>query len=56
MPTFLLSVAVIGVCIILLGVKVFFVKNGKFPSGHIHDNPAMRKRNIRCAHSEETET
>lgn len=55
MPTFLLSVAVIGVCIILLGVKVFFVKNGKFPSGHIHDNPAMRKRNIRCAHSEETE-
>ena len=55
MPTFLLSVAVIGVCIILLGVKVFFVKNGKFPSGHIHDNPAMRKRNIRSAQSEETE-
>ena len=37
----------------LLGVKVLFVKNGKFPSGHIHDNPAMRKHNIECARHEE---
>lgn len=55
MPTILLSVAVIALCIILLGVKVLFVKNGKFPSGHLHDNPAMRKHHIGCAYREENE-
>lgn len=53
MPTILLSIGIIALCIIMLGVKVFFVKGGKFPSGHIHDNPAMRKHNIRCAKDEE---
>ena len=53
MATILLSICVIALCIILLGVKVLFVKNGKFPSGHIHDNPAMRKHNIECARHEE---
>lgn len=55
MPTILLSIGVIALCIILLGIKVLFVKNGKFPSGHIHDNPAMRKHNIECARHEQTE-
>lgn len=53
MATILLSICVTALCIILLGVKVLFVKNGKFPSGHIHDNPAMRKHNIECARHEE---
>ena len=55
MATVILSVCMIAACIVLLGVKVFFVKNGQFPSGHIHDNPAMRKRHSRCAYEEETE-
>lgn len=48
MATILLSVGVIALCIVLLGVKVFFVKGGKFPSMHIHDNPAIRKKHISC--------
>lgn len=55
MPTILITIAVIALCIILLGVKVFFVKNGKFPSSHLHDNPVMRKNHIGCAYREETE-
>ena len=53
MATILLSIGVITLCIILLGVKVHFEKYGKFPSGNIHDNPAMRKHNIECARHEE---
>lgn len=49
MPTLLLSIGVIAVCILLLGVRIFFVKDGKFPSSHIHDNPALRDKNISCA-------
>ena len=48
MATILLSIGVITLCIVLLGVKVFFVKGGKFPSMHIHDNPAMRENHIHC--------
>ena len=48
MATILLSVGVIALCIVLLGVKVFFVKGGKFPSMHIHDNPAIREKHISC--------
>lgn len=44
LTTFLLLIAVI-----LLGVKVLFVKGGKFPSGHVSASPELRKRGIGCA-------
>jgi hypothetical protein len=47
-PTVLLLL--IGV--VLLGVKVLFVKGGKFPSGHVHSSPELRKRGIKCAKDE----
>lgn len=47
--TMLLTALLIGVAVILLGVKIFFVKGGKFPSGHVGDNPALREKGISCA-------
>jgi hypothetical protein len=44
-----LTVLLILVAVLLLGVKVFFVKGGKFPSGHVHDSKALRERGIKCA-------
>ena len=38
---------------VLLGVKIFFVKGGKFPNTHIHANPEMKRRGITCARDEE---
>ena len=35
------AILLIGLAVLLLGVKVFFVKGGKFPSGHAHDNPEL---------------
>ena len=49
--TLLLRIALLGLALIALGVKVLFVKNGKFPSGHVSQNKALRDRNITCAHS-----
>ncbi|MDE6556207.1 MAG: hypothetical protein K2K55_04505 [Duncaniella sp.] len=48
--TILLSVLFIAVAVGLLGVKVFCVKGGRFPSGHVHDNPELRRRGIGCHH------
>ncbi len=38
----ILSIILIAFAVLLLGVKVFFVKGGKFPSGHAHDIAALR--------------
>lgn len=45
----IITVVLLAVAVLLLGVKIFFVKVGKFPSGHVHDNPHLRKRGIGCA-------
>lgn len=34
--------------VILLGVKVFFVKDGKFPHTHIDGNKELNRRGITC--------
>ena len=53
MATLLLTLAIVGLAVLLLGVKIFFVKGGRFPNTHIHDNPEMRKRGITCAKDKE---
>jgi len=53
MATVLLTLAIVGLAVLLLGVKIFFVKGGRFPNTHIHDNAEMRKRGITCARDKE---
>lgn len=53
MATLLLTLAIVALAVALLGVKVFFVKGGRFPNTHIHDNEQMRKRGITCARDKE---
>ncbi|MFA4052791.1 MULTISPECIES: hypothetical protein [Duncaniella] len=48
--TVILAVVLIGIAIVALGIKVLFVKGGRFPSGHAHDLPELRRRGIGCAH------
>ncbi|MCP9611603.1 hypothetical protein [Coprobacter tertius] len=47
--TILFTALIVALAFILLGIKVIFVKNGRFPSTHIGDSKEMRKRNISCA-------
>lgn len=49
----ILTIILLLLAVVLLGVKVLFVKGAKFPSGHIGHSEAMRRRGIGCAaHSE----
>lgn len=48
----LISIVLVGISVLLLGVRVFFVKGGKFPNTHIHGNPALKKKGITCASEE----
>jgi len=49
MTTVFLAIFLIAIAFILLGVKVLFVKGAKFPSGHVHDSAALRRKGISCA-------
>lgn len=48
-----LAVILIGLAFVALGVKALFVKGGRFPSGHAHDLPELRRRGIGCAHRDD---
>ena len=48
-------IAVVGIAMLLLCVKVIFRKNGRFSSIHIGDSRAMRERGIHCATSQDRE-
>lgn len=47
----LVSIIIIAICTVLLGFRIFFVKDGKFPSSHIGDNKELQKKGIHCVKS-----
>ncbi|MBQ6747229.1 MAG: hypothetical protein IJR07_09340 [Bacteroidaceae bacterium] len=51
--TLLITLALVGVCVLLLGVKIFFTKVGKFPHFHVSGNKEMMKRGIDCVESQD---
>ena len=53
--TILITLLIVAICLILLGINVFFVKGGKFPNGHVSGNKALRNKGISCAQSQDRE-
>lgn len=49
LKTIIISIALVGLAFLLMGVKVLFVKGGKFPSGHAHSSAELRHRGVGCA-------
>lgn len=46
--TLILTLIVVGLAVVLLGVRVFFVKGGEFPKTEVEDQPALRAKGIVC--------
>lgn len=53
--TLLISMLIIAIALALLSVKLIFQRGGKFPSQHIHDSEAMKKRGIHCVIDQDRE-
>ena len=49
----LLTLMIVGIAVLLLGVKVFFTKDGRFPNTHVSGNKAMRDRGIFCVQTQD---
>jgi hypothetical protein len=52
---FIVSAILLFIGILLLGIRVFFVKNGTFPNSHVGGNKALKERGINCARSQDRE-
>lgn len=50
-----LGIVILFIAILLMGVRVFFTKKGKFPSLHIEDSEAIQQRGIHCATAQDSE-
>lgn len=55
LETLLITLVIVAICVVLLGVKIFFVKGGKFPNMHVSGNKALRDKGIGCAQSQDRE-
>lgn len=53
LQTIIISFIILGIAILLMGVRVFFTKKGSFPNTHISGSQAMKDRGISCATSQE---
>lgn len=53
--TILYSMLIIAIAVLLLCVRVLFVKGGKFHSMHVHDNAYLRKKGIHCVVDQDKE-
>ena len=51
--TLIITALLVGISFLLLGLRIFFVKGGKFPNIHIGGSKAMRDRGISCATSQD---
>lgn len=55
LQTLIIGIAIGLIVILLMGVRVFFTKNGEFPNTHIGASKAMQDRGISCATSQDAE-
>lgn len=55
LETILIAVLIVALCVVLLGVRILFVKGGKFPNSHVSGSKALRKRGIGCVQSQDRE-
>ncbi len=51
----ILTTLIIAIAMAFLCIKLFFRKNGKFSSQHIHDSEAMKERGIHCVMDQDKE-
>ncbi len=46
---FIISVVLLLVGVLILGLKIFFVKGGEFPNIHIGGSKELKDRGVSCA-------
>lgn len=51
----LITLVLVGVAVLLLGVRVFFTKKWGFPNTHVDGQPKLRAQGLSCHRSQHRE-
>lgn len=46
--TLIITLAVVGISVLLLGFRVFFTKKWSFPNSHVEGQPKLEEQGITC--------
>lgn len=52
---FIVSSILLIIGVLILGFRVFFIKNGSFPNIHIGGNKALKEKGVPCATTQDRE-
>ncbi len=55
LDTILITLLIVAICVALLGIRIWFVKGGKFPNTHVSGNKTLRKKGVGCVQSQDRE-
>ena len=55
LEAFIISAVLLFVGVLLLGIRIFFVKGGEFPNIHIGGNQALKSNGVHCATTQDRE-
>ena len=53
--TVIISIIILLAAVLMLGLRVFFVKGGKFPNIHIGGIKALKDKGVNCATTQDRE-
>lgn len=48
----LVTAGFVAIALLLLGIRVFFVRGGRFPDTHIESSKALQRKGIGCANKQ----
>lgn len=53
LQTFLLCALIIGLCILMLSIRIILKKDGSFVKTHVSQNKYMREKGVGCIQSQD---
>ena len=51
----IITLILVGIAVLLLGIRVFFTKSWGFPSTHVDGQPKLREKGLSCHSSQHRE-
>ncbi len=55
LQAFVVSAILLIIGVLILGFKIFFIKNGEFPNIHIGGNKGLKDQGVQCATTQDRE-
>lgn len=55
LQAFIVSAILLIIGILILGFRIFFIKNGEFPNIHIGGNKGLKDQGVHCATTQDRE-